>query len=223
MSMSRNLTFSVGEYYHLYNRGVEKRIIFNTEFDYLRFQLLLLLVNDERPVEVHQLLRDYTIPELIKQERQPLVSIVSFCLMPNHYHLILKETTESGISKFMHKLGTGYTLYFNDKNDRSGSLFQGTYKAKYIEDDRYLKYLFEYIHLNPVRDMLEKGLIVNRDLLKTIEVNPNTSFRVYSGQEKGRLAEAILDRSDFYTLFGSFQEHTKRLLQWTLDDVMNVT
>ncbi len=218
--MSRNLRFSLGEYYHVYNRGVEKRIIFDNEFDYQRFLLLLVLVNDEKSVEIQQLVRDYTIPELIGQKRKPLVSIVSFCLMPNHYHLILRETSEAGISKFMHKLGTGYTLYFNVKNDRSGSLFQGTYKAKHIEDDRYLRYLFEYIHLNPIRDLLEKGILVNRDILKILVDNPNTSLRVYSGEEKGRLAEAILNQTDFYTLFGSFQEHTNRLLQWNKNEVL---
>ncbi len=218
--MSRNLRFSLGEYYHVYNRGVEKRIIFDNEFDYQRFLLLLVLVNDEKSVEIQQLVRDYTIPELIGQKRKPLVSIVSFCLMPNHYHLILRETSEAGISKFMHKLGTGYTLYFNVKNDRSGSLFQGTYKAKHIEDDRYLRYLFEYIHLNPIRDLLEKGILVNRDILKILVDNPNTSLRVYSGEEKGRLDEAILNQTDFYTLFGSFQEHTNRLLQWNKNEVL---
>ena len=214
-SMSRNIKFSLGEYYHIYNRGVEKRIIFNNEHDYQRFLLLLVLVNDEKSVEVQQLLRDYSIPELIAQKRKPLVNIVSFCLMPNHYHLILMETTEMGISKFMHKLGTGYTLYFNLKNDRNGSLFQGTYKAKHAEDDRYLKYLFEYIHLNPIREYLEKGGLVKNDLIKILVDNPNTSLRVYSGAEKGRLAEAVLDQKNFYTLFSSFNEHTKKLLQWS--------
>ncbi len=212
--MSRNLKFSVGEYYHVYNRGVEKRIIFNNEYDYQRFLLLLLLVNDEKSVDVQLLSRDYSILELISQKRKPIVSVISFCLMHNHYHLILKETSEAGISKFMHKLGTGYTLYFNAKNNRSGSLFQGTYKAKHAEDDRYLKYLFEYIHLNPIREYLEKGGLVKDDLIKTLIDNPNTSLRVYSGAEKGRLAEALLNKTDFYTLFSSFSEHTKKLLQW---------
>ena len=199
----------------MYNRGVEKRIIFNNEHDYQRFLLLLLLVNDEKAVDVQLLFRDYSIPELINQKRKPLVSVLGFCLMPNHYHLILKETSDNGISKFMHKLGTGYTLYFNVKNERSGSLFQGTYKAKHAEDDRYLKYLFEYIHLNPIREYLEKGGLVKDDLIKILVDNPNTSLRVYSREEKGRLAEAVLDQKDFYTLFSSFSEHTKRLLQWS--------
>ena len=102
--MSRKFKFAVGEYYHVYNRGVEKRVIFNNEFDYQRFLLLLILVNDEKPVEVQQLVRDHSIPELINQKRSPLVSVDSFCLMPNHYHLLLKEITEDGISKFMHKV-----------------------------------------------------------------------------------------------------------------------
>ena len=176
--------------------------------------LLLVLVNDEKPVEVQQLMREYTIPELLKQKRKPLVSIDSFCLMPNHYHFLMKEITENGISKFMHKVGTGYSLYFNLQNERSGSLFEGTYKAKHIEDDRYLKYLFEYIHINPLRQSLEDGSLVTDELLKKIIENPNTSLRAYAGAEKGRLAEAVLNQADFYSLFASFEEHIERLLQW---------
>lgn len=213
--MSRNLIFALGEYYHVYNRGVEKRVIFDSDFDYQRFLLLLLLANDDKPIEIHQLLRDYTISELIANKRQSIVKVVSFCLMPNHYHLLLKETSEKGISKFMHKLGTGYSLYYNLKNERSGSLFQGTYRAKHAKDDTYLKYLFEYIHLNPIREYLENGGLVKEDLLKILIDNPNTSLRAYSGAETGRLAEAVIDQTDFYTLFSTFNEHATRLLQWS--------
>lgn len=219
--MSRNLKFAVGEYYHIYNRGVEKRIIFNNKFDYQRFLLLLSLANDEKSIEVQQLIRDYTIPELLAKKRKPIVSILSFCLMPNHYHLALKEISENGISKFMHKIGTGYSLYFNLQNERSGRLFQGTYKAKHIENDRYLKYVFEYIHLNPIREELNAGSIKSQSILNHLMENPNTSFRPYAGLEKGRIAEALLDQKTFHTIFDSFQEHTKRLLQWNESEYTN--
>ncbi|HMO78449.1 MAG TPA: transposase [Candidatus Paceibacterota bacterium] len=212
--MSRKLKFAVNEYYHVYNRGVEKRIIYNNEFDFQRFLLLLVLVNDTKPVEVQQLVRSYTVPELLKQTRDPLVKVLAFSLMPNHYHLILKEITEKGISRFMHKVGTGYSLYFNLQNDRSGSLFQGTYQAKHIADDRYLKYMFEYIHLNPVRSALDKGQLVTKNLLTTIMQNPYTSLRVYAGQEKSRIAESVLDQAEFSRIFSSFEEHRTRLGQW---------
>jgi REP element-mobilizing transposase RayT len=216
--MSRKLQFALDEYYHVYNRGVEKRVIFNNEFDYQRFLLLLVLVNDEKPVEVQQLVRDYTIPELIRQKRKPLVSIASFSLMPNHYHLLMKETTEKGISKFMHKVGTGYSLYFNLQNERTGGLFQGPYKAKHVDDDRYLQYLFEYIHLNPIRESLELGHLSGDKAINEIVENPHTSLRVYAGKEQGRLAEAVLNRAAFNTLFDSYAAHVTKLKQWSISD-----
>ncbi len=216
--MSRKLTFALGEYYHVYNRGVEKRVLFNNKFDYQRFLLLLVLMNDQKPVEVQQLIRDSTIPELIAEKRKPLVSIISFSLMPNHFHLLLKEITEKGVSKFMHKVGTGYSLYFNLQNERVGGLFQGPYKAKHIADDRYLKYLFEYIHLNPVREVLEDGQLVGDAVLSATVEDPYTSLRVYAGKEKGRLAEAVLNQSEFFKIFNSYQDHVVRLQQWKAED-----
>ncbi|MDA3792322.1 MAG: transposase, partial [Elusimicrobia bacterium] len=82
--------------------------------------------------------------------KEEYVEIVAFALMPNHYHIILKQIADNGISKYMHKLGTGYTMYFNKKNKRSGSLFEGRFKAKAITNDEYLVHLSRYIHLNPV-------------------------------------------------------------------------
>jgi putative transposase len=216
--VSRNFKFAVGEYYHVYNRGVEKRVVFSDEFDYQRFLLLLLLANDEQSIEVQQLVRDNSIPQLLKQTREPLVKVLAFSLMPNHYHLLIKESKENGISKFMQKVGTGYSMYFNLRNDRSGCLFQGRYKAKHAIDDRYLKYLFEYIHLNPVRKVLEDGGQVNSDLISSIVQNPYTSLRVYAGEERGRLGEAVIDQRDFYTIFNSLDSHLKRLQQWNEDD-----
>jgi putative transposase len=80
-----------------------------------------------------------------------LVAIGAYCLMPNHFHILLKEITEGGISKFMEKLTTAYSKYFNKKHNHSGVLFQGRFKAEHVDNDEYLKYLFAYIHLNPVK------------------------------------------------------------------------
>ena len=71
--------------------------------------------------------------------------------MSNHFHLLVREKVEGGITKFMGKLSTGYSMYFNKKNERSGALFEGRFKAKHADTDEYLKYLFSYIHLNPVK------------------------------------------------------------------------
>lgn len=84
-------------------------------------------------------------------DREKLVNIGAYCLMPNHFHILVHEKSEGGISKFMLKLSTAYSMYFNKLNDRSGALFQGPFKAKHADNDEYLKYLFAYIHLNPLK------------------------------------------------------------------------
>ena len=90
----------------------------------------------------------------INHKRKLLVEILVFTLMPNHFHLLLKQKQENGISKFMHKLGVGYSMYFNQKYERTGSLFQGTYKAIPVNNDSYFIHLPYYIHLNPL-DLIE--------------------------------------------------------------------
>src|SRR3954464_6221238 len=111
----RRVAFGVGEWYHCYNRGIEKRITFDDERDYRRFLELLYLANDELPLRRDEIgLRKFE--EILTLPRgKKLVSIGAFCLMPNHFHLVLKETSEGGITAFMRKLGTAYTLYFNSK------------------------------------------------------------------------------------------------------------
>jgi len=84
-------------------------------------------------------------------KKDSLVDIGAYCLMPNHFHILLKEKTENGISKFMKKLSTGYSMYFNKRYERTGRLFEGTFKSVHADSDEYLKYLFAYIHLNPIK------------------------------------------------------------------------
>jgi len=155
----RKIQFSKNHFYHIYNRGVEKRDIFGDDNDRWRFLQALYLFNDIEPSNniLWQVGRDYgrttfkTIKvSLEKRERKPLVRLMADCLMPNHYHLLIEEIRDGGISKFMHKFGTGYTNYFNEKNKRVGSLFQGEFKAVMIDDYDQLEYLLVYINvINP--------------------------------------------------------------------------
>ena len=112
--------------------------------------------NDQNPALAHHFMDRKG--ELLNKavQREILVDIHSFCLMPNHFHLILQQRAEGGITKFMRKLGTGYTMYFNEKYQRIGVLFQGKFKAIPITSDEYLLHLSRYIHLNPV-DLIEPG------------------------------------------------------------------
>ena len=137
-------------FYHIYNRGVDSRNIFNKDEDYLRFIHCLYEFNDQRPALPHNwLLKKEDILDT-QRPRKLLVNILCFCLMPNHFHLILHQITAGGITRFMRKLGTGYTMYFNEKYERSGVLFQGKFKAILVENDEYLLHLSRYIHLNSI-------------------------------------------------------------------------
>src|SRR3989344_649039 len=154
-----------GELYHLYNRGTEKRSVFLNDRDYECFLSLLYVSNSKEPVRLDNLARDEqgrTLLSLaLESERgETLVEIGAYCLMPNHFHLLVKEKEGGGISRFMQKLMTGYTMYFNKKYERSGSLFQGKFKSVHAGEDRYLRYLISYLHLNPVKLIEPKWTVV---------------------------------------------------------------
>ncbi|MCD5384619.1 MAG: transposase [Candidatus Pacebacteria bacterium] len=137
------------EYYHIYNRGTDKRSIFTEKVDQTRFLKSIIAFNTIKPVGslYHaDRLRDTLFDRASKSEK--LVEVIAYCLNMNHYHLILRQVAENGISEFMKRLGGGYTYYFNEKYDRSGVLFQGKYKHKHIHNDTYLKHLSVYVNLN---------------------------------------------------------------------------
>lgn len=113
----------------------------------------MYLCNSNLKVDIGDFLRQgRTLSEMFDLDKgESLVDIISYCLMPNHFHILVKEKMENGISLFMQKLTTAYTMYFNKKYNRSGALFQGKFKARHTTNDNYLKYLFAYIGLNPVK------------------------------------------------------------------------
>ncbi|MDI6778408.1 MAG: transposase [Patescibacteria group bacterium] len=136
-----------GEYYHVFNRGVEKRKIFLTEGDYQRFLLCLREFNCLDPI--YSLYRMTQLPIEIKSlQKKKLVEIIAYCLNPNHFHLLLKQIAPNGISEFMKRLGIGYTGFFNYRNKRSGVLFQGSYKSVRIRSNAHLLYISAYVNDN---------------------------------------------------------------------------
>ena len=147
----RRTPFAPNEWYHCFSRGIDGRIIFTDSTDFRRFMELLYLVNDTQAVDraLIKTLRYEDILQLSRKEQ--LVAIGAYCLMDNHPHLLLQEKMEGGISKFMHKLGTAYTMYFNIKNKRIGNLLVRPFRSKHIPDDRYLRRVAQYIHLNPAK------------------------------------------------------------------------
>ncbi len=142
---TRNITFSVEEFYHIYNRGVDKRDIFLDDEDRDRFIRLLFVCNSFKPL-IYKDVRGFSFYEFDKGEE--MVAIGAYCLMPNHFHILIREIKEGGTVKFMSKLLTSYSSYFNRKYDRTGTLFEGAFKASHLNRDEYLKYIFSYIHLN---------------------------------------------------------------------------
>lgn len=154
----RKVIFAENEFYHVYNRGTDKRDVFLDEEDYARFFESMVEFNVADPIgslfelsyrKKHQL-GGSTSKESKEQGSldEKLVNIVAYCLNPNHYHFVLQQVVEKGIEKFMQRLGTGYTMYFNKKNDRSGALFQGRFKAIHISSNAYLLHVSAYVNLN---------------------------------------------------------------------------
>ncbi len=136
--------YILDNYYHIYNRGAHKNKIFSDGLDYEHFAQLLFVANDKRPLTTGWYKRD-----VWNKSTQRIVSIKSYCLMPNHFHLCVREIEPGGIEKFMHRLCTAYAIYYNKKYRHSGTIFQGNYKYLHVDSDEYLRCLIQYIHLNP--------------------------------------------------------------------------
>lgn len=185
--MSRATT--KGELYHIYNRGTEKRKIFMSGRDYDRFLILLYLCNSIDPVRLDDLTQGSTLRELFAYDKgEPLVDLCAYCLMPNHFHLLVRELTEGGIARFIQKVVTGFTMYFNKLHERTGALFQGKYKTRHVADDLYLKQLLSYIHLNPVKliepKWQETGIANRSQAEKFLENYSYSSFLDYTGTDR---------------------------------------
>ncbi len=143
-------TYVEDSYYHLYNRGVEKRSIFLDETDYATFLHLLKIYLSPPAKSVELLTRtDLVNPRPIGSVWEE-VELIAFCLMPNHFHLLIRQKTRNGMTKLMRRVSTTYSLYFNSRYRREGTLFQGRYKAALIDSEEYLLHLSRYIHLNPL-------------------------------------------------------------------------
>jgi len=138
------------EIYHVLNRGVDKRIIVQDDLDRMRFIQGLYMYNDRNTLSRNARRKPVTRREIPK--RDLLVKIHAFCLMDNHYHLLLSPAHEDmdEISLFMKKLNMGYSKYFNEKYKRSGALWQGAYKSIHIQNDNHFNYIPYYVHLNPL-------------------------------------------------------------------------
>ena len=143
--------FDTEQMWHIYNRGNDKRLIFLDEQDYKVFlsYLKCALLTEVDEESAKELSKHLSIERVRRLRLHNEVELVSYCLMPNHFHLLLYQTTQDGISKLMRSIMTGYVAYFNYRHERSGRLFQGVYKGSRINSDSYWTHISRYIHLNP--------------------------------------------------------------------------
>lgn len=207
--------------YHILNRGVEKRDIFMDESDYLRFVHDLWEFNDTAPTShaIHSFknldLRNPNFPA-VKMGSVDIVAIHGWCLMKNHYHLLVEELVEGGLTKFLRKLNIGYANYFNEKYDRDGSLFQGRTKRILIDNDAYFLHILNYIHFNPLdyldgaEEWRERQIESATDAMHHIEQYRWSSYRDYCGKKN---FPSILTTKLFSDSPSSFQKETRTYLR----------
>jgi len=182
--------------YHVLNRGIALQPVFLNKRGYDRaLQTMFYYQNRQPPLKYSRFLtlsnkRRLKILEKLKVQRKFLVGIVAFCLMPNHFHLLLKQLVDGGISKFMSNFTNRYTKYISTKNERKGPSFQGKVKAIRIETEKQLLHVSRYIHLNPYTSYIIKGL-------KEIENYPYSSFPEYIGKLQINLCNKEIILSQF--------------------------
>lgn len=223
---ARKFPLAIDQYYHIFNRGINKQPIFLGLKDYqraldlldfysfatvkLRFSKFLLLPREERTI----------FWEKLRKEKNKLVEIVAFCLMPNHFHFQLQQKKDNGISKFMATFQNSYTRYFNTKYKKIGPILQGQCKAVRVEDDEQFIHLTRYIHLNPYTSYIVK----DKDDLETY---PWSSFPEYIGKvstvvcNKDIIVERFKDITNYRTFVfnqADYQRELGKIKHLTLEE-----
>lgn len=217
----RRVNLVEGEFYHVYNRGNSKQEIFHDYEDYDRFMKLLYLCNSTTRVNFKEDIVQKKIDAWDFERGEQLVNIGAWVLMPNHFHIYLtpyqgESLVEGKISIFMKKLCTAYTMYFNKKYNRTGKLFEGVFKSVHISDEIQAKYLFSYIHLNPLK-LIDKnwkteGLKDKKGTLKYLESYKWGSFVDYIGSVRNE--SKILNRDHFLNYFNNTEDFKKEIFDW---------
>lgn len=206
MPTNRNLVFADDEIYHIFNRGVDRRTTFTNNIEFNRaMQALDLYRFSDLPIRLSKILtlslseRAQFIQNIYK-ECSKFVEIICFCLMPNHFHFLLRQKIKTGISIFAANFTNSYTKYFNAKHERTGPLFQGLFKAVHIQSDEQLIHVSRYIHLNPVSSYL-------------IEVNELESYKWSSYPEYiGKSSTNIADKEVVLNMFSSKEKYKEFVL-----------
>ncbi len=206
------------EFYHLLNRGVDKRRVFMDKIDYSRFLYDLIEFNNINNVSTNNsrnAIDKKDLTDIGCPSNERLVNVHFFCLMPNHYHLLVSPNVENGIALFMKKLNMGYTKYFNERYKRSGALWQGKYKSVLIKDDAHFIWIPYYIHFNPLDLKMpewRKGEIQNRKLAgKYLQSYRWSSHNDYLGNKTS--FSNITNRRFFLEYFGGESSYKKSIIE----------
>ena len=224
----RDFEFQIGDYCHVFNRGAGKQVIYQDQNDYKRFYQSLFLFNSAtfKNTGGHTDMRDDVLLEMIDKsepEREPFVEIISYCLLPNHFHLLLKQVRPDGIPIFLHKLSMGYSKYFNLRHKRSGTLYEGTYKAVLVEREGHLEHLPRYIHLNaldttsvdwrnhPVNDWSRVKMI--------LDSYPWSSHHVYAGGQEPLRVIHTAEIKKWFPETDAYWNYIKEWVGTSLSDV----
>jgi len=210
---------TTGEIFHILNRGVDKRNIFLDDHDYFRFIHNLFEFNDPSPVFNlgYFLNRNQSIDLRSRyvKRRKLIVEILAFCLMPNHFHLLIRQKEDGGITKFMRKLGIGYAKYFNQKYQRIGALFQGRYKAVLVNREVHFIHLPYYIHFNPLEllmlDWRTRKIKNYKKAVKFLESYRWSSHLDYIGKKN---FPSVTQREFLLKIFGGVENYRKVVKNW---------
>ncbi|MSR87939.1 MAG: hypothetical protein EXS69_02130 [Candidatus Zambryskibacteria bacterium] len=233
----RKIPFVPGEYYHIYNRGNSKQKIFLDDSDYHHFVQCLFICNTYKNFKFRDDIVDQQIDAFDFERGETLVSIGAWVLMPNHFHIYLTmkatphmsdmwgvEEGKNQISEFMRKLSTAYSKYFNSKYQRTGSLFEGSFKSELVSKDTHAKYLFSYIHLNPLK-LIDKNWKDSgvKSIKVALEFLDNYKWSSYVDHRRiDRKERVILEISDFPKYFRNSSDLNAEILDWIAPHVGHV-
>lgn len=206
--------FASGYFYHIFNRGVEKRIIFSNERDHQRFLQTLYYYQFRGPKPRFSMYTRFKDKDFSRNPK--IVEVICYCLMPNHFHILAKQIEDGGIQEFIRKATNSYTKYYNTKHKRVGHLFQGTFKAVPIETDPQLLHVSRYIHLNPYVS----------ELTDNLDNYPYSSYPHFIGLKKDNLCESEVilesfkdsaDYKEFISGYGDYARELEQLKHFLLD------
>ncbi len=203
----RKTSFINGGFYHSFNRGVNKQDIFSNERDYERLIQTIYYYQFSGPKPRFSTHKRFRVKDFNKNSK--IVDIICYCLMPNHFHILVRQNKNKGVQEFIGKLSNSYTKYYNTKHGRSGPLLQGEFKAVTIESDEQLLHVSRYIHLNPYVS----------DLVTNLKDFPYSSYHEFTDLTNDGICEKhiILDffkKADGYKNFiKDHQDYAKQIEQ----------